>query len=126
MSALEESMFGFFKKNNTQSSIDKFWSEARGASIESVFKEGKYISFLIFPVDPSIFSDKKTITSEGISVFVRIIEERISADDFDPVLPSNIGGIPINGDKGKSMAKRHVLLKKEDGKTVRPLFDWSL
>lgn len=118
-------MFGLFKKSNKSISIDAFWESARNSEIESVFKEGRYISFLIFPTDLSLFSDKNLISSEGMAIFVKIIEERILKDEFDPVLPdySVITGIESD-DKGKLTARRHVLQKKPDGKTVRRIFDW--
>jgi hypothetical protein len=88
-------MFSWLKGSSQEDPITAARNLARDSSIESVFEGGKYSAFLIRLLDNRPAADRIK-NQAALLAFVEVIEDRLSTNDFEPVLEilNRIGGMP--------------------------------
>lgn len=88
-------MFGWFNGAKREDPVVTARQLAQDAVIESVAEAGNYSAFFVRLADDRLAAEQFK-NKRALSAFVELIEERIAASDFEPILEAmqSISGLP--------------------------------
>lgn len=88
-------MFGWLKGGKQGDPVESARQLAHAAVIEAVAEKGLYAAFFVRLIDDLPAADQFK-NHAALTAFVEVIEERLTASDFDPILEEHqsISGFP--------------------------------